>query len=174
MRVSRVFLHALLPFLILAQPLLGQQRETNDLTERVHWVISPGIGVFTLLRLEVARETDSRLSQAFALGLHPLGVPSVEALLRRRVGEPSINGAQTSVDVAALGFLPGTQFADGTLPGLGLHVTVGRTWTRSSGRALRLRFGIAVYHEISDDPADNPETDAMPVLAFEAVGRKRR
>lgn len=164
---------AMLVLAVSTSSLSGQEREAGAANDRARWAISPGIGVFTLLRLEAARESDSRASIGFALGVHPMGLPSVEALVRRRVGVAAASGAYRFVDVAALGFLPGTQFADGALPGVGLHLTMGRAWPLRSGSWMRLRFGVAVYHEISNDAAENPETDALPVLALDFGGRRR-
>lgn len=134
------------------------------------WVFSPGVGVFTVLRFEAERVGAGPNSTAFALGVHPLGLPSIEALLRRQVGVASAAGTTTFVDVAALGFVPGTQFADGSYPGVGVHLTVGRRWLRSADRRLQLRLGVGVYQEVSG--AADKETAVVPVIGLD-FGRQR-
>ena len=134
------------------------------------WTVSPGVGVFTLLRLEMARETDARTSSAFAVGVHPLAVPSLEALMRRQVGSRSATGAYSFVDVAALGFLPGTQFADGADPGVGAHLTWGRRWPWRTDRFVQLRLGLGVYLEV--EKGGGSETSVLPVLGLD-IGRRR-
>ncbi|MBA3852993.1 MAG: hypothetical protein C0503_01180 [Gemmatimonas sp.] len=135
------------------------------------WVMRPGVGVFTLLRLEAEHETGARTTTAFALGVHPLAVPSLEALMRRQIGEARADGGMAFVDVAVLGFVPGTQFSDGSYPGVGLHVTYGRRWMRPAERVEQLRLGLGLYHEIADEP--DAETVLVPVVGLE-FGRRAR
>lgn len=134
------------------------------------WVLTPGVGIITLVRIEAARESVGPNGIAFALGLHPLGIPSLEALIRRQIGHASANGATTFVDVAALGFVPGTQFTDGAYPGIGLHLTLGRRWLRTENRKVQLRLGVAVYQEISGE-ADK-DGAVVPIIGLE-FGRHR-
>lgn len=152
------------------QPLHAQQSQPTTSDAEPTWVFSPGVGIITLLRLEAARETTGPSAYGFALGLHPLGIPSVEALIRRQIGQPSANGATTFVDVAALGFVPGTQFTDGAYPGVGLHLTLGRRWLRTEHRKIQLRLGVAVYQEISGKADKDGAVIPMRGLDF---GRQR-
>jgi len=137
------------------------------------WTLSTGIGVWTLMRVEVAKEKAQGVSVAGALGLHPMGVPAVEVIIRRRLGPSGPEAGAYSVDLSALGFLPGTQFADDAEPGFGVHIMANHDWGWGSRRFVRAKAGVGLYRELPEDPATDAESWVVPVLGFE-IGWKLR
>jgi hypothetical protein len=134
---------------------------------------SAGLGIVTVFRTEWAWEGAGPWAGGIALGVHPMGLPTPEVLLRYRPGGPVRANAPYGhlLELSLQAFIPGTQFSDATEPGFGVQLLTGGDRPWGERRFLRIKTGVAVLIERPDDDVTPAETALLPVVLLEVGWR---
>jgi hypothetical protein len=154
---------AAIALLLTASPLVAQRPGGTT--------VSGGIGVVTVFRTEVAWEGTGSWAGGVALGVHPMGVPTPEVLVRYRPGNHRRGPYGQLIELSAVRFIPGTQFGDETKPGFGFRLLTGGDRAWGERRFLRLKAGVEVDVERSNDDSSPDETGVWPALMLEVGWR---
>ena len=133
--------------------------------------VSAGIGVVTVFRTELAWEGTGPWAGGVALGVHPMGVPTPELLVRYRPSRRARGPYGGLVELNAARFIPGTQFGDETRPGFGFRLLAGGDRPWGERRFLRLKAGLEVDIERSREESSPDETGVWPALLLEVGWR---
>ncbi len=154
---------AAIAIFVTAGPLFAQPRGGTT--------VSAGLGVVTVFRTELAWEGTGPWAGGVALGVHPMGVPTPEVLVRHRPRRDARGPYGQLVEFSAVWFIPGTQFGDETKPGFGFRLLTGGDRPWGERRFLRVKAGVEVDIERSRDDSSPDETGVWPALLLEVGWR---